>query len=151
VYLEYADAIKEIHTYALRFISSTTRPDAVGMGKDEILLKISDADLRRTKAWESVLLLGDARATSAAREWREAVGVLARHAQRPANDAFDVVAAVSAVNTCRDNFYEAARLSLGITASFAPQSEWLSRELKNRADTIVGSQTPPDEIRPSRS
>jgi hypothetical protein len=128
-YVDYANALKEVHSVAMRMVGPRTRPGLSDSDRQELLLTLTQADLRRTTTWESVLLLGDAATVTAARGWHAAVAEVARHAQHPAAGDFDVIPAVTRVNDNRDRFYEAARSSLGITAQFAPQSEWLAKEL----------------------
>lgn len=73
-YVEYANAIKEVHAYALRLSAAHLVGSRLHrIDREEGLAKLAEADLRRTKAWESVLLLGDAETVNAARVWREAV------------------------------------------------------------------------------
>jgi hypothetical protein len=79
---------------------------------------LTRADANRTRAWESMLLLGDARTIAAARLWRSAVRkveLLARDCDGH-NDGWEaqVMAAVREVNEARDRFYLAARQSLAI-------------------------------------
>lgn len=69
VYAEYASAIKEIHALTLRLIG----PRAPGITADPIdrdagLETLTQAEFHRTKAWESVLLLGDTATVAASRK-----------------------------------------------------------------------------------
>jgi hypothetical protein len=131
-YVEYANALKEVHSYALRLVDSRTPgPGLSDVERNDVLARLVEADLRRTKAWESVLLLGDAATVTAARNWREAVGELTRRVRGFVGEDLDVVAAVTRVNECRDRFYEVARSNLGIAAGFVAQSEWLAKGVES--------------------
>jgi hypothetical protein len=126
-YVEFANAVKEIHTYGLRIVD-LDNPNASRhrINREEALVKMEDADVRRTKAWESVLLLGDANTVMAGREWRAVVTDIMYLARGMAAAGFDLAGAVARANTSRDRFYEAARASLGISGTATPQSDWLA-------------------------
>lgn len=132
-YVEYANAVKETHTYALRLAAL----DAPGsrlhrIDRDDGLARLAESDLRRTMAWESVLLLGDAGTVAAARDWREAVSKVEVFARGFADEDSDFEAAVARVNASRDKLYEAARASLDISAGSISQSDWLAKGFANK-------------------
>lgn len=81
-YVEFGRVVKEIHAIAVRMLASD-RPQSRGhrMDREEGLARLAEADVRRTLAWESVLLLGDASTVSAARDWRDAVWGIERVAR----------------------------------------------------------------------
>jgi hypothetical protein len=129
-YAEYANAIKELYAYALRLsaaklVGSRLHP----IDREEGLAKLADGDLRRTKAWESVLLLGDAETVNAAREWRDAVYQIELAARDLSDMSIDLEAAVVEVNGRRDDFYRATRASLGVRAGAVTQADWLAKGL----------------------
>ena len=74
-YVAYAATVKEIHTLALRVSApyrrySMSRP----IDREQGLELLAEASVRRTKAWEAMLLLGDEITVTAARAWQDAVG-----------------------------------------------------------------------------
>ncbi|MBG0566023.1 hypothetical protein [Actinoplanes aureus] len=123
-YIEFANAVKEVHTYALRVADLNALRQ--GVDREHALARIEEADIRRTKTWESVLLLGDAASVTAGREWRAAVTDIARYARGLTPAEFDLAAAIDHANETRDRFYQAARASLGIRGVAVPQSDWLA-------------------------
>jgi hypothetical protein len=73
-YVAYAATVKEIHALALRVSApyrrhSKSRP----IDREQGLELLADADTRRTKAWEAMLLLGDGATVVATRAWQDAV------------------------------------------------------------------------------
>jgi hypothetical protein len=127
-YAEYARAIKEIHALTLRLIApSTPSITADPIDRDAGLEALTQAEFYRTKAWESVLLLGDTATVAAARDWRSAVWQLELLARTPADDGISVKAlsAVRAANGARDRFYVAARESMNVGGGSVEQASWL--------------------------
>ncbi len=86
---------------------------------------MAQADAQHTKAWEAVLLMGDANTVAAAREWRMAVMSLGLAARGTAGEDFDWGATVQRADYRRDGFYEAARASLTIGPGNVAQARWL--------------------------
>jgi hypothetical protein len=125
-YVDFANAVKEVHTYGLRIAERDNPGSGHRVDREDALGKMEDADIRRTKAWESVLLLGDAETVLAAREWRSSVTEIMYFAQGVAPAGFALADAVTRANTGRDRFYDAARASLGIRGTATPQSDWLA-------------------------
>ncbi|OEJ20986.1 hypothetical protein AR457_38755 [Streptomyces agglomeratus] len=126
-YSEYARALKEVHLLAHR-ITAPSRPSSRAHPIDRTtgLELLAEADAQRTKAWEGVLLLGDADTVAAAREWRWAVLQLERAARDLAEPDFDWVAAVRRADDGRDRFYTAARAGLTVGSDDVAQSRWLA-------------------------
>lgn len=91
----------------------------------------AQADAQRTKAWEAVLLLGDADTVAAAREWRWAVPQLERAARGVADDDFDRTAAVRRADEGRDRFCVAARAGLTVGSGDVAQARWLTDRQMN--------------------
>lgn len=123
-YATFARAVKEMHLVAMRL----TRPSATASADQEADLRaLSEADTECSKAWEGVLLLGDANTVDAGRGWREAAYQLVAAArERPSAD-FDREAAVRATDEGRDRFYAAARASLAVGGGAVAQAHWLTQ------------------------
>ena len=124
-YMAYATVIKEIHTLTFRISAPRRRSQWQPIDHEEGLKLLAEANVRRWKVWEAVLLLGDEGTVTAARAWREAV-----HAEELlcSNDAIVETEWKSAVNTvdqARDRFYAAARESLGVRGGSVAQSSFL--------------------------
>jgi len=138
---QYAQAIKEMHAVALRLLASrhpglTAQPIDRAVG----LEMLARAELERSKAWESMLLLGDSATIEAARIWRNSVmkvALLARDRdEQPAHGRDDLVisweievsTAVDEVNEARDGYYLAARQGLSVSGTAQAQAHWLLAE-----------------------
>lgn len=125
-YREYARAIKEIHTTALRLTAgpaSLSQP----IERKEGLRLLEQANDNRTKIWETMLLLGDEATVSAAREWRYAVRQLEDLARKSTNEHDETVRwpLVDHANQARDNYYAIARKTLDIRGGSVEQAPWL--------------------------
>ena len=125
-YVAYAATVKEIHSLARRVSApyrrySKSRP----IDREQGLELLAEADVRRTKAWEAVLLLGDEITVSAARAWQDAVGAEERLCSGDSIDEMEWQSAVEAVDEARDRFYLAARESLGVHGGSVAQSSFL--------------------------
>lgn len=127
-YAEYARALKEVHLLATR-LTAPSRPSshAHAIDPDAGLVLLAAADAERTKAWERVLLLGDAATVAAAREWRHAVLQLELSARGRSPADFEWVPAVRRADQGRDRFYEAARASLAVGGGAVAQVPWLEQ------------------------
>ncbi|MGC5333248.1 hypothetical protein [Micromonospora sp. DT62] len=136
-YVEFARVIKEIHAVAVRMLADE-RPHSRGhrIDREEGLAQLADADVRRTLAWESLLLLGNAATVSAARDWRDAVWGIEMVARglRQGDDHADLL---QRANEARDLFYRAARGGLGVRGGSVAQA----RALEPRLDEIRASRT----------
>lgn len=127
-YAEHARALKEVHTLALRIAAADRgASNAHPIDRDAGLALLAQADAERSKAWEKVLLLGDANSVAAAREWRDAVWALALAARGRATEGFDWAPAMRRADENRDRFYEAARASLAVGGGTVAQSAWLAQ------------------------
>ncbi|GIF68327.1 hypothetical protein Ais01nite_63620 [Asanoa ishikariensis] len=126
-YVAYASAVKEIHALLFR-ITADDRPGSLShrIDRDAGLALLAEADAARTKAWEKVLMLGDAAAVTAARDWRQAVRKLEFFALGIATDWERWDGAVRDVDDARDRFYVAARASLTVGGGSVAQSPWLA-------------------------
>ncbi|MFJ5779556.1 hypothetical protein [Streptomyces sp. NPDC093094] len=131
-YSEFGRALKEVHILAHR-ITAQSRPGsrAHAIDRSTGLELMAQADAQRTKAWEGVLLLGDADTVAAAREWRWSVQQLERAARGIAGDGFDWEAAVRRADEDRDRFYVAARAGLTVAGGDVAQARWLTDRQMN--------------------
>jgi hypothetical protein len=132
-YADYARAVKGCYTVATRVAASrqpTLSPSP--LDPDTGRLRLADAHDERTKAWESMLLLGDPAAVQAAREWRAAVWRLEELALAGTVSAEVLLERwrelTVEVNVARDRFYEAARQSLLVQGGPVPQASWLATD-----------------------
>lgn len=126
-YAEYARALKEVHLLATR-LTAASRPSSHThpIDPDAGLTLLAAADAERTKAWERVLLFGDAATVTAAREWRNAVLQLELFARGRSPADFEWIPAVQRADEGRDRFYEAARASLAVGGGTVAQAPWLA-------------------------
>ncbi|MFJ6755092.1 MULTISPECIES: hypothetical protein [unclassified Streptomyces] len=125
-YAECARTLKEVQLLATR-VTAPSRPESRSLPIDRTtgLELLAQADAQHTKAWEAVLLMGDANTVAAAREWRMAVMSLGLAARGTAGEDFDWGATVQRADYRRDGFYEAARASLTIGPGNVAQARWL--------------------------
>ena len=82
--------------------------------REQGLELLAEASVRRTKAWEAMLLLGDEITVAAARAWQDAVGAEEHLCSGEPIDEMEWQSAVEAVDQARDRFYLAARENLGM-------------------------------------
>jgi hypothetical protein len=125
-YAEYARALKSVSLLAMRLYAATdpTWP-STPLDRETGLPLLVEAQAERSKAWERVLLLGDAATVDAAREWSDAVRALSSVVRRP-DSRLDWEAAVRDLDRCRDRFYEAARGGLTVGGGTVAQAAWLA-------------------------
>ncbi|MCW6004135.1 hypothetical protein K1W54_06015 [Micromonospora sp. CPCC 205371] len=122
-YATFARAVKEMHLVAMRI---TRRSPTEPADREADLHALNEADNECSKAWEGVLLLGDAGTIDAAREWREAAYQLVSAARGRASADFDRESAVRDTDEGRDRFYAAARTSVAVGGAVA-QAPWLTQ------------------------
>ncbi|MEH1124675.1 hypothetical protein [Micromonospora sp. CPCC 206061] len=122
-YATFARAVKEMHLVAMRLTRSSPTETAE---READLHVLDEADNECSKAWEGVLLLGDAATVDAGRNWREAAYQLVAAARGRTDDRFDREAAVRDTDEGRDRFYAAARASLAVGGAVA-QAHWLTQ------------------------
>ena len=125
-YVALAATVKEIHALALRVSApyrrySQSRP----IDREQALELLTEANARRTKAWEAVLLLGDEATVTVARAWQDAVGAEEYLCSGGSIDETEWQSAVEAVDQARDRFYLAARESLNVHGGSVAQSPFL--------------------------
>jgi hypothetical protein len=126
-YMEFAKAIKEVHQLTFRLAAPRLpRTRAIPIDPEAGLELLTQAKVGHTKAWEAVLLLGDATTITAARRWRDAVDELELIARGLADDGVSWASAVHTVNEARDKFYLAARAGLAVGSGAVAQAEWLA-------------------------
>jgi len=95
------------------------------------LALLAEAGAARSKAWETVLLLGDADTVAAARQWRLAVRRLEHVATGRVGPEVTWLDAVHGADVARDGFYAAARASLVVGGGSVAQVPWLSHQPDN--------------------
>jgi hypothetical protein len=122
-YATFARAVKEMHLVAMRLTRPSPNEPA---DREADLHLLNEADNECSKAWEGLLLLGDAPTVDAGRNWREAAYQLVSAARGRAGEHFDREAAVHGIDEGRDRFYAAARTSLAVGGPVA-QAHWLTQ------------------------
>jgi hypothetical protein len=146
-YVAYAATVKEIHALAfrvsaLRRRSSKSRP----IDREQGLELLAEADGRRTKAWEAVLLLGDESTVTAARAWQDAVYAEEHLCSNDSIDEMEWKSAVETVDQARDRFYVAARESLGVRGGSVAQSRFLRPQAQAFPSGFGDSAEPVDQL-----
>lgn len=125
-YVAYATLIKEIHLVALRVSAPYRRySKSPPIDRAQGLELFAEANARRTKAWEGMLLLGDEKTVGAARAWQDAVAAEEQLCSSDSVGEMEWQSAVEAVDQSRDRFYLAARESLGVHGGSVAQSPFL--------------------------
>jgi hypothetical protein len=114
-YAQYAETIKHLQVLSLR-LSASSRPGARSQPLDHAVGQelISEGEAARARAWEAVLLLGDAETVTAARLWRTAVLRMEHRARDLLDEATDWESLIGDADRARDHFYLMARHSLGV-------------------------------------
>jgi hypothetical protein len=132
-YIAYAAVVKEYHALALRLSASARRlTKSPPIDREQGLELLTEADARRTKAWEAMLLLGDESTVVAARAWHSAVHAEADLCIIESIDEMAWKSAIETVDQARDSFYVAARESLGVHGGSVAQSLFL----RSRAQAV---------------
>jgi hypothetical protein len=125
-YVAYAATVKEIHALALRISAPYSRyTKSRPIDREQGFELLNDANARRTKAWEAMLLLGDEITVTAARAWQDAVGAEEYLCNGDSIDDMEWRSAVEAVDQARDRFYLAARENLGVHGGSVAQFSFL--------------------------
>lgn len=128
-YTEYANAVKR-SVRLCRRIAETKHLLATGqpIDLDAAFAGLADAETERALKWETVLLLGDPAAISAARAWHEQAWRLERilHEDSPNETAF--IDAYKDAMRLRNDFYACARTDLDVTSGALPELTWSSLE-----------------------
>ncbi|AGZ43250.1 hypothetical protein [Actinoplanes friuliensis] len=127
-YTTFAATLKEITGLGFR-LSAADRADShsIPIERELGLQELAAANVRKTKDWESLLLLGDELTVAAAREWRDATRAFERQARAEVPDPAEWQQRVDLMNEARDGFYLAARRSLGIGGGSVEQFPHLPR------------------------
>ncbi|WP_410808983.1 hypothetical protein [Micromonospora sp. 067-2] len=133
-YVEYAHAIKESHAVALR-MTADHRPGSRShpIAREDGLARLAETDARRTIVWENLLLLGDEPTVVAAAGWRDAVWQVERLARGFVDPPEEIAGMLTRVNEARDDYYRAARRSLGVHGGSVEQSASLRQALLDRS------------------
>ncbi|MEU8264074.1 hypothetical protein AB0C02_26055 [Micromonospora sp. NPDC048999] len=114
-YVDFTRAVKEIHAVATQMLGDH-RPGArrPSLDRDEGLARLDEADVRHTLTWEAMLLLGDEGTVRAASEWRDAVRDIEGAARALPSPPIGLPELIRRADQGRDDFYRAARGSLGV-------------------------------------
>lgn len=127
-YSEYANALKQYVQVSYRLAAARGYP-AVALPVDiEVGLKaLADAEAEKTIKWEAVLLLGSPQAVAAARAWNRAAWDLGWAARGHVIEHAEYVRMYSEMGRRRNEFYESARLDLGVRSGELPRGDrlWL--------------------------
>jgi hypothetical protein len=120
-YAQYAETIRNLHLIATR-LSVPMRPGARSQPLDPAVGEelISEGEAARARAWEAVLMLGDAEAVVAGRQWRAAVLRMELFAQRKLDQPVPWSELDEEADRARHEYYAATRRSLGVLGD-APQ------------------------------
>lgn len=145
-YVAHAATVKEIHTLALR-VSAPYRYNSKSppIDREQALELFAEANARRTKAWEAVLLLGDEAAVAAARTWQDAVASEEYLCIDASIDEMKWRSAIETVDWARDQFYSSARESLGVHGGSVAQLPFLISRKRPVASEFGGSPESPDQ------
>jgi hypothetical protein len=115
-YTEYGNGVKRVFSLAIRMAAARGFPHSVEpLDPDARAMEaLSEAEGERTRAWESVLLLGDPETVAAARAWHQEIWRLVWYARGRLTDASEWPAALRESEEARDRFYHCARRDLGV-------------------------------------
>lgn len=133
-YTQYGEAIKSMFHVVLRI--------AAGRGADALVEPLepnagwpvyAEAEERRTRTWETMLMLGDPATIDAARRLHQSVWRLEQVARQTMIELHDWDAARLGAAEARDNYYACARASLGVagrdqSADLWDALTWLPRQ-----------------------
>jgi hypothetical protein len=131
-YAEFGNAVKEVFHLATRIAKGRGMPySAEPLNPDmEAISALNDAEGKRARAWESVLLLGDPETVEAGRNWWHEVWRFVWFARGWMTDTKQWEDALIVSDTARQCFYECARRDLGVKGNAAaigpPQPQWLN-------------------------
>lgn len=125
-YIAFGATLKEITTLGFR-LTARDDPNArsIPIERAAGLQELAAANLRRTTDWESLLLLGDEATVATARIWRDATAAFERQARLETRDATTWQQRIDQMNQARDDFYIAARRSLGVRGGSVQQFSYL--------------------------
>ena len=131
-YAEFGNAVKEVFHLATRIAKGRGMPysaEPLNPGM-EAMSALNDAESRRARAWESVLLLGDPETVEAGRTWWHEVWRFVWFARGWLTDTEQWEDAIAESDPARQRFYECARRDLGVKGTAAaigpPEPRWLS-------------------------
>ena len=127
-YAQYAETIRNLHLLATR-LSVPIRPGARSQPLDAAVGEemISDGEAARARAWEAVLMLGDAQTVAAGREWRTAVLRMELFARRMLDQPVSWAELDAEADRARHEFYVATRRSLGVLGDAPPPKAPVAR------------------------
>jgi len=113
------------------------------LDRNEGLVRLAEADVRHTLAWEAVLLLGDEVTVRAAAEWRHAVRDIESAARALPRPPTDVSGMIHRADVGRDGFYRAARQSLGVRGGSVEQVRRLLPKSGRAAPAVLAQRQSP--------
>jgi hypothetical protein len=119
-YAEFADAVKEVFTIATRIAAARGINGAATYEANSLVPNaesasaLSNAESRRARAWESVLLLGAPETVEAGRAWWHEVWRFVWFAKGWLSDPDQWEVAQAESESARQRFYECARRDLGV-------------------------------------
>lgn len=147
-YAEFANAVKEVFTIATRIAAGrglTYAADPLAPD-EESSSALSEAESRRARAWESVLLLGAPETVEAGRVWWHEVWRFVWFARGWLNDPQQWEEAHTESDMARQRFYDSARRDLGVrgaASAIGPlHPRWLHHGLTSHGQ-VSGSAAPP--------
>lgn len=124
-YIQYGDAVKRMHSVAVRICASRGFDYSVEpLEPAEGLAVLASASAERSARWEAVLLLGDRDTVKAARAWHQTVWRLEWYARGMLTDRPKWDEAVQDADAARHVFYVAARKDLGMPAPASSDGLW---------------------------
>jgi hypothetical protein len=125
-YIAFASTLKDIQTLAFR-LTAVHRPGSFTPAIEREVGQelIAQANIRKSKDWESLLLLGDEGTVAAGRRWRDAIRQVERIARAESWDSPRWDRTVDEVNLARDRFHAAARRGLGVRGGPVEQLDFL--------------------------
>jgi hypothetical protein len=128
-YTEYANAVKR-SVRLCRRIAESKELLATGqpIKPDDGFAELAEAETERAMKWETVLLLGDPAAITAARAWHEQVWRLERILREESPDRTSFVDAYKDTMRLRNEFYTRARADLDVASGTLPELTWKSLE-----------------------
>ncbi|MEU6154934.1 hypothetical protein ABZ816_33600 [Actinosynnema sp. NPDC047251] len=126
-YSEYGEAVKQMVRLCRR-IAETKGLLSTGrdVDLDSSLDALAEAETVRAARWETVLLLGEPATIAAARAWSEQVWGLEQILRDSHPEASSFLDAYRRAMRLRNEFYDRARLDLGISSGPLPALTWKS-------------------------
>jgi hypothetical protein len=142
-YVAFAATVKESHALAFRITAPYRRySKSHPIDREQGLALLAEAKVRRTKAWEAVLLLGNEETVTAARAWKDAVDAEERLCGGEFIDEMEWQSAVETVDQARDEFYLSARENLGVHGGSVAQYTFLRYRVRTVPSEFTNAAEP---------